>query len=65
MVSLSDHDDLQKAVTPKRTFTFINGSGDTRKFEAVNVSDAWVCLSFHEEAEVEVLVEQGWRVKFR
>ena len=46
------------------TFTFINGSGDTRKIEAPNVTDAWVALSFREEAEVEKLVERGWRVKF-
>ena len=65
MVSLSDHKDLQKDLTPERIFTFINETGETRKIKATNVTDAWVSLSFREEAEVEVLVERGWRVKFR
>lgn len=65
MVSFSDPprhvlDDLRPQ---QRTFTFINGAGETRKIDATNITDAWVSLSFREEAEVEVLVERGWRLK--
>lgn len=49
----------------KLVFTFINGSGETRKVEADNITTAWVKLSFDENLEVEELVERGWQVKFK
>ena len=59
MVSMAD------PVPVVHTFVFIDETGGSHHIEAQNVTDAWVKLSFLEEAEVEELVERGWRVKFR
>jgi len=50
---------------PVRTFVFLDDKGASHHVEATNITDAWVSLSFLEEAEVEELIERGWRVKFR
>lgn len=47
----------------RRIFTFINGYGDTRKVEAVNVTEAWIELGRLEEASTDALIERDWRVK--
>ena len=52
-------------VLPTRTFVFLNDKGASHHIEATNITDAWVSLSFLEEAEVEQLIEIGWRVDFQ
>jgi hypothetical protein len=64
MVSFNDPQSLRTRPSMHR-FTFVNDmSGDTRRMDAANTSDAWAALAFQEETVVEDLVERGWTMLF-
>ena len=65
MVSWQDPQSLRAASASPRTFIFIDGTGASHHVEASNATDAWVALSFREEAEVEELIDRGWRIDFQ
>jgi hypothetical protein len=63
VVSFSDHDTVAKPV--ERSYTFVNNeTADTQHIRAINATAAWVSLSFHEDEEVDALIEQGWTLLF-